>query len=155
MRAPVLGDRAAPHLCLAKQREAHIGAHQQLIGLGRGEVDACLIIGADPGAHLPRRCNEHLATIPTIVIDPFVSLSTSFADLHIPVACVGIDCEGTGYRMDSIPIRLRKILDLGLPTDEEVLSQILRLVREGAWSRATGRTELWSPVKVGGIPRAS
>ncbi|MFA7562683.1 MAG: formylmethanofuran dehydrogenase subunit B [Methanoculleus sp.] len=98
--------------------------------LRQGEVDACLIIGADPGAHLPRRCNEHLATIPTIVIDPFVSLSTSFADLHIPVACVGIDCEGTGYRMDSIPIRLRKIIASDLPTDEEVLSRILSKIRE-------------------------
>lgn len=98
--------------------------------LRRGEADACLIIGADPGAHLPRRCNEHLATIPTIVIDPFVSLSTSFADLHIPVACVGIDCEGTGYRMDSVPIRMKKVLDLDIPTDEEVLSQILSRVRE-------------------------
>jgi len=98
--------------------------------LRRGEADACLIIGADPGAHLPRRCNEHLATIPTIVIDPFVSLSTSVADLHIPVACTGIDCEGTGYRMDSVPIRMKKILDLGLPTDEEVLSEILSRVQE-------------------------
>ncbi|UYU19701.1 formylmethanofuran dehydrogenase subunit B [Methanoculleus submarinus] len=97
--------------------------------LGRGEADACLIIGADPGAHLPRRCNEHLATIPTIVIDPFVSLSTSFADIHIPVACVGIDCEGTGYRMDSVPIRMKKVLSSGLPTDEEVLSQILHLIQ--------------------------
>ena len=97
--------------------------------LARGEVDACLIIGADPGAHLPRKCNEHLATIPTVVIDPFVSLSTAFADLHIPVACVGIDCEGTGYRMDSVPIRMRKVLDTDLPTDEEVLSQILHLIR--------------------------
>lgn len=98
--------------------------------LRRGEADACLIIGADPGAHLPRRCNEHLATIPTIVIDPFVSLSTSFADLHIPVACVGIDCAGTGYRMDSVPIRMKKVIDLGLPTDEEVLSQILAQVQK-------------------------
>ncbi len=98
--------------------------------LRQGEVDACLIIGADPGAHLPRRCNEHLATIPTIVIDPFVSLSTAFADLHIPVACVGIDCEGTGYRMDSIPIRLRKIIASDLPTDEEVLSRILSRIQE-------------------------
>jgi len=98
--------------------------------LRRGEADACLIIGADPGAHFPRRCNEHLAKIPTIVIDPFVSLSTSFADLHIPVACVGIDCEGTGYRMDSVPIRMKKVLSLGLPTDEEVLSQILARVQE-------------------------
>jgi len=106
--------------------------------LGRGEVDACLIIGADPGAHLPRQCNEHLATIPTIVIDPFVSLSTAFANLHIPVACVGIDCEGTGYRMDSIPIRMRKVLDLGLPTDEEVLSQILHLVQRERQSGSAG-----------------
>lgn len=98
--------------------------------LRRGEADACLIIGADPGAHLPRRCNEHLATIPTIVIDPFVSLSTSVADLHIPVACVGIDCEGTGYRMDSIPIRLRKIITSDLPADEEVLSRILSRIQE-------------------------
>lgn len=98
--------------------------------LSRGEVDACLVIGADPGAHLPRRCNEHLAKIPTIVIDPFVSLTSSFATLHIPVACVGIDCEGTGYRMDSVPIRLRKVLDLGLPTDEEVLSALLERILE-------------------------
>ncbi|MCK9277412.1 MAG: formylmethanofuran dehydrogenase subunit B [Methanoculleus sp.] len=123
--------------------------------LGRGEVDACLIIGADPGAHLPRRCNEHLATIPTIVIDPFVSLSTAFADVHIPVACVGIDCEGTGYRMDSIPIRLRKVLDSGLPTDEEVLSRILRLIREGARSRTAGPHGTEVRERVGGIPRAS
>ncbi len=123
--------------------------------LSRGEVDACLIIGADPGAHLPRRCNEHLATIPTVVIDPFVSLSTAFADVHIPVACVGINCEGTGYRMDSIPIRLRKVLDSGLPTDEEVLSQILHLIREGARSRAAGYTRLQPRERGRGILRAS
>ena len=123
--------------------------------LGRGEVDACLIIGADPGAHLPGRCNEHLATIPTIVIDPFISLSTAFADVHIPVACVGIDCEGTGYRMDSIPIRLRRVLDSSLPTDEGVLSRILHLIREGARSRAAGHTQLQSRGSVGEIQRAS
>lgn len=106
--------------------------------LGRGEVDACLVIGADPGAHLPRRCNEHLATIPTIVIDPFVSLSTAFADVHIPVACAGIDCEGTGYRMDSIPIGLRKVLDTGLPTDEEVLTRILHLIQPSRPTHACG-----------------
>jgi len=60
------------------------------------------------------------------------TLSTAFADLHIPVACVGIDCEGTGYRMDSVPIRMQKVLDSGLPGDEEVLSQILHLVQKRA-----------------------
>ena len=113
--------------------------------LRRGEVDACLIIGADPGAHLPRKCNEHLATIPTIVIDPFVSLSTAFADVHIPVACVGIDCEGTGYRMDSVPIRMRKVLDSGLPGDEEVLSQILHLIQEERQSHCANVLETQPP----------
>jgi len=113
--------------------------------LGRREIDACLIIGADPGAHLPRECNEHLATIPTVVIDPFVSLSTAFADLHIPVACVGIDCEGTGYRMDSVPIRMRKVLDTGLPTDEEVLSRILHTIQEERQSHSANVLMTRSP----------
>ncbi|WP_214019831.1 formylmethanofuran dehydrogenase subunit B [Methanoculleus sp.] len=113
--------------------------------LGHREVDACLIIGADPGAHLPRKCNEHLATIPTVVIDPFVSFSTAFADLHIPVACVGIDCEGTGYRMDSVPIRMRKVLDTDLPTDEEVLSRILHLIQEERQSHSANVLETQSP----------
>ncbi len=122
--------------------------------LRRGEVDACLIIGADPGAHLPRRCNEHLATIPTIVIDPFVSLSTAFADLHIPVACVGIDCEGTGYRMDSVPIQMRKVLDSGLPTDEEVLLRVLHLIRKERGSPRVGLSEVRSPRWTAGMPYA-
>jgi len=113
--------------------------------LGHREVDACLIIGADPGAHLPRKCNEHLATIPTVVIDPFVSLSTAFADVHIPVACVGIDCEGTGYRMDSVPIRMRKVLDSGLPGDEEVLSQILHRIQEERQSHCANVLKVQSP----------
>ncbi|MDI6867592.1 formylmethanofuran dehydrogenase subunit B [Methanoculleus sp.] len=117
--------------------------------LGRGEVDACLVIGADPGAHLPRRCNEHLARIPTIVIDPFVSLTSSFATLQIPVACVGIDCEGTGYRMDSVPIRLRKVLDLGLPNDEEVLSAMLEHILEREQGNSATVKERASPTAIG------
>lgn len=123
--------------------------------LSRGEADACLIIGADPGAHLPRRCNERLAEIPTIIIDPFISLSTSFANVHIPVACVGIDCEGTGYRMDSIPIRLRKVLDSVLPTDEEVLSQILHLVKKKKSAPAADPVRLLSRKGVGEMPQTS
>lgn len=98
--------------------------------LSREEVDACLIIGADPGAHLPRKCTEHLAAIPTIVIDPYISLSTALADIHIPVACVGIETEGIGYRMDSVPLRMRKILASPLPNDEYVLSTMLSHIRD-------------------------
>lgn len=93
------------------------------------EVDACVIIGADPGAHFPRECNEHLADIPVIVIDPFVAMSTALADIHIPVASVGIDAKGTGYRMDAVPLMMRKVLESRLPNDEKVLSDILAKIR--------------------------
>ncbi|MDN7024192.1 formylmethanofuran dehydrogenase subunit B [Methanoculleus sp. FWC-SCC1] len=106
--------------------------------LSKKEADACLIIGADPGAHLPRRCVEHLAAIPTIVIDPYISLSTALAEIHIPVACVGIETEGIGYRMDSVPLRMKKVIDADLPTDEQVLSGMLSYIR-GAGAEAISR----------------
>jgi len=96
----------------------------------KGEADACVIIGADPGAHFPRQCNEHLAEIPVIVIDPFVAMSTALASIHIPVASVGIDAKGTGYRMDTVPLMMRKVLESRLPDDEKVLSDILAEIRD-------------------------
>ena len=76
-----------------------------------GEADARLIIGADPGAHLSR-CNEHLATIPR---------SSSILRLAVPPLQMSISrlrawgsTRRTGYRMDSIPIRLRRVLDSDL-----------------------------------------
>lgn len=107
--------------------------------LSKKEVDACLVIGAGPGAHLPRRCVEQMAAIPTIVIDPYIPLSTGLAGIHIPVACVGIETEGIGYRMDSVPLRMKKVLDADLPTDEQVLSGMLSYIR-GAGAEAISRT---------------
>jgi formylmethanofuran dehydrogenase subunit B len=95
------------------------------------EVDSCIIIGSDPGAHFPRECNEWLAKIPTVVIDPFIALSTALADVQIPVASVGIDAEGTGYRLDSVPMWLKSVLDTTLMDDVQVLTKIYDLVRKG------------------------
>ena len=38
--------------------------------LVRGDTDAALILGADPGATMPQPAIDHLARIPTIVLDP-------------------------------------------------------------------------------------
>jgi len=92
--------------------------------LSRKEVDACVIIGSDPGAHFPRACNEHLATIPTIVIDPFPIMSTAVATLHIPVAMTGIDAEGAAYRMDAVPLWMKKVMEPTQPDDAELLKRI-------------------------------
>jgi len=57
--------------------------------------------------------------------------------------------------MDSIPIRLRKVLDLGLPTDEEVLLKILRHIREGAKPRVADHTEVQPRMSAGEVQQAS
>ncbi|MEM0002200.1 MAG: formylmethanofuran dehydrogenase subunit B [Desulfurococcaceae archaeon] len=99
--------------------------------LANGDVDAALIIASDPVAHLPRKAAEHLSRIPVIVIDAKWSLTTAFADVIIPGAYVGIECEGSAYRMDEVPIRLKKLVDPppGILCDSEVLRRLVEKVK--------------------------
>jgi formylmethanofuran dehydrogenase subunit B len=93
--------------------------------LARGEADAALILASDPVAHFPSAAAEQLTRIPTIVLDPMPTLTTQVAQVVFPTACYGVDAAGTAYRMDGVPIRLRPVLPLGRPTDEEILEQII------------------------------
>jgi len=97
-----------------------------------GDVDAALIVASDPVAHLPQKAVEHLAKIPVIVIDAKWSLAATLADVIIPAGLVGIECEGTAYRMDGVPIRMKKIVDPppGVLCDKEILSMLLEKVKK-------------------------
>ena len=57
------------------------------------------------------------------------SMTTQVAKVVIPVAAAGISAEGTTYRMDNIPIRLRKVVDSPNPSDEEILDRIIKGVK--------------------------
>ncbi len=96
--------------------------------LYRGECDAALILASDPAAHFPARSVRHLASIPTIVIDPKVSLTTKLARVVIPSAIAGIECDGTAYRMDGVPLRLKKIVESPYLPDREILGRIIERV---------------------------
>ncbi|MEM1525769.1 MAG: formylmethanofuran dehydrogenase subunit B [Ignisphaera sp.] len=100
--------------------------------LANGDVDAALIIASDPVAHFPRKAVEYLAKIPVIVVDPKWSLTTAFADIVIPAGLVGIECEGTAYRMDGVPIYMKKVVEPppGVFCDKEVLEMLLVKVKE-------------------------
>ena len=99
--------------------------------LARGESDAALIVASDPISNLPKKAIENLRKIPLIVIDPHKTLTTEAADVVIPSAIVGVECGGTAYRMDSVPLTLRKVVEPppGILTDEEILQEILERVR--------------------------
>ena len=92
------------------------------------EADAALILSSDPGAHFPRKAAEFFSKIPTIVMDPERTLSVDMAKLWFPVAKYGIDCSGTAYRMDTVPIFARAFMRAGNMSDEEVLKRVVEEV---------------------------
>ena len=98
----------------------------------RGDVDAALIVASDPASNFPRKCIENLVKNPLIVIDPHPSPTALMADVVIPSAFVGIEAEGTAYRMDHVPLPLKKIVEPpeGCLPDEKILQMILNRVRE-------------------------
>jgi formylmethanofuran dehydrogenase subunit B len=70
-------------------------------------------------------------SIPIVVIDSHESLTTEVASVVIPAAIAGIEVDGTAYRMDHVPIRLRKILEPppGVLPDREILARVLENFR--------------------------
>lgn len=97
----------------------------------RKESDAALIVASDPVSHFPHRAAENLVENPLIVIDPHMNLTARMADVVIPSAPVGIEASGTAYRMDLVPIPLKKVVDppSGILSDEEILERMLAEVR--------------------------
>jgi len=92
--------------------------------LVRGDTDCAFIIGADPGATMPQPAIDHLARIPTIVLDPHVTHTSRLSRVHITTAPAGISAPGTAYRMDEIPLPLHPALESPYPSDEEVVRRI-------------------------------
>jgi formylmethanofuran dehydrogenase subunit B len=67
-----------------------------------------------------------------IAIDPHVTPTTEIASVYIPSAIVGIEEAGSAYRMDNVPIRMRKVVEPpeGVLTDQEIIERIHRRVME-------------------------
>ncbi len=99
--------------------------------LTRKESDAALVVASDPVSNFPKDAVKHLVHNPLVVIDPHMNATAMMADVLFPSAFVGIEVEGTAYRMDRVPLPLKKIVDPpeGILTDEEILKKILEEIR--------------------------
>jgi formylmethanofuran dehydrogenase subunit B len=106
------------------------GEYSTIDLLVRGDNDATLVLGADPGATMPKPAIEHLKRTPTIVLDPKVTHTSRLSRVHITTAVTGISAPGTAYRMDEIPMPLRPALKSPYPTDEEVMRRIRQAVQK-------------------------
>ena len=94
------------------------------------ETDGMMVIASDPGAHFPQKALERMAEIPVVAIEPHRTPTTEMADIIIPPAIAGMEVDGTAYRMEGVPIRLRKVVDSDLLPDREILKRILAKVKE-------------------------
>jgi len=98
--------------------------------LQRRDCDAALVISSDPVAHFPKASIAHLKSIPVIQIDPFPNMTTLISKVVIPSAMAGLEAEGTAYRMDGIPFRVKKLIDTDYWSDEQILELMLERVNE-------------------------
>ncbi|NHI82750.1 MAG: formylmethanofuran dehydrogenase subunit B [Candidatus Thorarchaeota archaeon] len=97
----------------------------------RRETDVLLNVAADPVAHFPRDALEHLKRIPIINLDPKRNVTSLIAEVNIPTAIAGIECDGAAVRMDGLPLYLRKIVEPpeGIIPDRDVLKLIIARLR--------------------------
>ena len=99
--------------------------------LRRGDNDATLVISSDPGAHFPKAAVQNMMKHPLITINPDMNAISRLGDVVFPTQWCGIEYEGTAYRMDHVPIMLRKVVEPppGVLNDEQLLKRILDDVR--------------------------
>ncbi len=96
------------------------------------EIDASLIIASDPASNFPVASVKNMFKHPLISIEPHETPTSAFADIILPPAIAGIECEGTAYRMDHVPIMLRKVKEApgDCLTDLEIIERLIEKVKE-------------------------
>jgi formylmethanofuran dehydrogenase subunit B len=92
--------------------------------LERGECDAALVVSSDPLAHLSAPAAERLRRLPLVYLGPQHGLTWETAKVRIPTSTVGVHTGGVAYRMDEVPVPLRPVRRLQLPSAAEVLRQL-------------------------------
>ena len=100
--------------------------------LSRGEVDAALVVASDPASNFPADAAANLAKMPVVTLEQKITPTTMISQVAIPVATAGVEAEGTAYRMDGVPLRLKKLVEPpdGVHPDEEILDMILKGLKE-------------------------
>jgi formylmethanofuran dehydrogenase subunit B len=93
--------------------------------LANNEVDACLLVGSESVSMLSAAAQAALRRIPTIVLDyPHIEAPLA-PTVRFTTAVYGIHAPGTAYRMDEIPIPLRRIMPAHYPTDADIITTLV------------------------------
>ncbi|MHA2006159.1 MAG: formylmethanofuran dehydrogenase subunit B [Promethearchaeota archaeon] len=91
------------------------------------DFDYSIVVGTDPISHLPWKLSKKLRSKPLILIDNKKSATSRIADIIIPTAVTGVECDGLAYRLDHVPLELHTILNppTNIESDEKILSKLI------------------------------
>jgi formylmethanofuran dehydrogenase subunit B len=97
------------------------------------DVDAALVVSADLVSHFPADCSKHLASIPVACIDIAPCPMTMVSEVVMPGVIDAMECEGTFYRLDDVPIHFSPFAASPFDftkSNEHTMHQIFEKVRQ-------------------------
>lgn len=94
--------------------------------LEKGEVDAALLVGADPALHLGPEARSHLQRIPTVRLGPAPDGGARV--VFIPTAPLE-ETAGTVFRMDGIALPHAPTEPGSLPSEATILKRLAAAIR--------------------------
>jgi formylmethanofuran dehydrogenase subunit B len=68
------------------------------------DVDAAFVMSADLVSHFPATCAEYLKEIPMACLDIAPCPTTLASDVVLPGVIDAMECDGTFYRLDDVPV---------------------------------------------------
>ncbi|MHC1570972.1 MAG: formylmethanofuran dehydrogenase subunit B [Methermicoccaceae archaeon] len=97
------------------------------------DVDAALVLGADLVCHTPAECATYLAEIPMVCIDIAPCPTTLASDVVLPGVIDSMECDGTFYRLDDIPIYFKPFATSPFEfteSNEHTLKQLFERIKQ-------------------------
>lgn len=100
--------------------------------LKTNDFDVTLVVASDPASNFPKDAVINMLKKPLISVEPHKTPTSEMADIVLPPAIAGIECEGTAYRMDKVPIRMRKVKNApeDCMADYEIIEKLIEKVKE-------------------------
>ncbi len=79
--------------------------------LNRREPDVFISVSDDPVIQFPGYSIKHLVNIPVVQIGTTWGPITELSDIVLPSTNLGIETAGTVYRIDSVPLYMKKVVE--------------------------------------------
>ncbi len=97
------------------------------------DVDAAFVMCADLVSHIPADCAAYLARIPMVCLDIAPCPTVSASDVVLPGVIDAMECEGTFYRLDDVPVYFEPFTSSPFEftkSNEDTLKQLLEKIRK-------------------------